>query len=107
MNYMIRLSKKFSSIAGSKLRYLVIIFLSLGLVQCGSPGEEDKFTITLTSSSPLVVETPRTYNGTTIAPNWFPMSFSVNNEMKYGLRVEEVSVYVTVDGIESGPHSFD
>lgn len=91
----------------TKLKYILLLGLSLSLVQCGKPGEEEKFEVTLTSSSPLVHDVERTVGDVVINSNWFELSFSIANGMTKAVRVEDISVYVTVDGVESGPHSFD
>lgn len=93
----------------SKLKLFFLVLLSFGLVQCGKKGDDysEKMNIFMPNKSPLVRVSPRTFAGSEIQANWFDALFMVQNTGDKDVRIEEILFFVTVDGIEGGPYSFD
>ncbi|MBX3040284.1 MAG: hypothetical protein KF789_06180 [Bdellovibrionaceae bacterium] len=94
----------------AKWKYFLLAFLCTGLVQCGKKAEDEvasKVDIVMPNKSPLVRVTPRNLGTTEISDNWFDSVFMVRNNSGKDVRIEEVMFYVTIDGVETGPHIFD
>lgn len=91
------------------MKFSILILMSLTLIQCGKKGDDysSKLLITMPNSQPLVRVTPRTVGLSEISANWFDAYFMIQNVGDRAVRLEEILFYVTIDGVETGPYSFD
>lgn len=92
----------------NKARFVLVLLCSIFLCQCSKePGFSGDVEIVSLNKNPLIRVSPRKVGTGEIQPQWFNVSFGLDNQSPHTLRIEEVLFYVNVDGDEGEPKFFD
>lgn len=92
---------------GMKSRAILAALCSIFICQCSKDGLSQDVDIVPLTKNPLIRVSPRKLGSGEIQPQWFNISFGLNNKSPHTVRIEEVLFYVAVDGEEGDPKYFD